>query len=93
MNEHTHQISDFPYFLAAKSGHMIQFWLMRCKIKHAGLGWVVFLEKIDGEMSNVGVGGPSLPLFFGVCYVSSQYGPEAAILWPWGYKPVDGNAC
>lgn len=86
-----HQVSTFPYFLAAKSDHMIQFCLMRFKIKSAELGWVVLLEKIDGEIPKVGV--LSFPLCFGICYVSSQSGPEAAILWPWGYKPEDWNTC
>lgn len=45
-----HQVLTFPYFLAAKSGHVIQFWPMRCKIKSARLRWVVLLEKIDGGM-------------------------------------------
>lgn len=40
-----HQILTFPYFLASKSGHMFQFWLMRCKIKFTGLWWVMLFRK------------------------------------------------
>lgn len=41
----------FPYFLAGKSNHVIQFWPMTCKVKSAGLRWGVLQEKIDREMS------------------------------------------
>lgn len=87
-----HQILTFPYFLGAKSGHVIQFWPMRCKIKSAGLGRVSGASEKD-RWRNAQGEAPSFPFFFGVCYVSSQSGAEAAVLWPWGYKPEGGNTC